>query len=242
MISRRTSFFQRVPNGARSVTIPHHDVAWNINQFTLCAWVKIFPETHRFDVVLHKSDNNWSCGFGVDIITCEDNYLLRGFVNLWANSTHRVSTKNLAFNEWVHLAFTCSETTFAIYANGEVGESKDVPGPLIMSRDNFTLGYTRWKSGSWYMRGQITDVRVWSVAFTREQIEREMVSTLPSSPNLICYLPMCIYDRKVVLDCSEFRNHGVLENGCEVTLVNERWPPRVSLPAKDQCKPISKGF
>lgn len=67
---------------------------------------------------------------------------------------------------------------------------------------------------------------------TQEDIYQEIVSLVPESRSLTCFLPLNFIEQKKVLDLSEFRNHGTLwDDECKVDPIKERWPPLLNTTA-----------
>lgn len=89
--------------------------------------------------------------------------------------------------------------------------------------------YTKWHGSDFYTKGETTDYRIWSRPLTQQEIYKELVSVAPESKDLICFLPLNIIDGTKVLDLSEFRNHGTLDDDCQVTPIKCRWPPMLKI-------------
>lgn len=99
----------------------------------------------------------------------------------------------LSTGKWYHLAFTCSSDGAAVlYVNGE----KAVEGSFEMSADltagganyGFSIGKVpgfMWGERPFY--GLMSEVRLWNVVRSENQIKENMLSVDPSSDGLVAY-------------------------------------------------------
>jgi hypothetical protein len=214
----------------QQVTIPHHAQAWSTKSFTICLWLNLCSETSIHDVIFNKAGENWLSGFGMDVVEANsDSYQLQGFVNQWedfntGDNPDMVISGSLHFGVWNHIALTCSKDTLTIYGNGVRGQSKKITAPVEFPTTPLTLGYTLWNEIEFYCLGNLTDVRVWSRALTKNEVCFEMQRRQPQSKDLICYLPMIVHN-DIVIDCSEYKTHGELGNKCNTVILGKNWPP-----------------
>jgi len=227
------------PTGKRRITVPHSAEQWKNPEFTVCCWVNLDPQTSRYDVICNKSCDNWECGFGVDVSNfgaAAGEWKIQAFINKWVDfntGQHPdmvLSTQSVPTQQWFHVAVVCSQTHLTVYLNGVQGQEVEITQPVDWSDANpFTVGYTKWHGIDFYTKGETTDYRVWSRPLTKQQIFKEITSVAPESKGLTCFLPMNIVDERRVLDLSEFRNHGTLEDSCQVTPIKCRWPPLLKI-------------
>lgn len=94
----------------------------------------------------------------------------------------------LPVNEWVHIAIVWDATTKEriYYQNGEiVASDKGVVGSSINLSDNCYVGRsydeTRW------LPGEISELRIWSIKRTQEEIASNLYYVNPSTPSLVAY-------------------------------------------------------
>jgi len=176
--------------------------------------------------------HDWGCGFGVDITTVgAGEFKLQAFVNKWGPGENDmvVSQQSIMVQQWFHVAIVCSLTHLTIYLNGVKGQETTLTASVQWDDHRpLTIGYTFWHGYDFYCKGETTDYRIWSRPFTPQEIYQEIVTVVPASKDLICFLPLNIIDETKVLDLSEFRNHGSLDDQCEVTPIKCRWPPRLT--------------
>lgn len=93
----------------------------------------------------------------------------------------------LPVNEWIHIAVVWDATTGEriYYQNGEVVASDNSARGSVSLDNNCYVGYayddTRW------LPGEISELRVWSVQRTQEQIASSMYMVDPTTPGLLAY-------------------------------------------------------
>ncbi len=93
----------------------------------------------------------------------------------------------LPVNEWVHIAVVWDATTGdrIYYQNGEVVASDNGASGSVSLGYNCYVGYsydnTRW------LPGEISELRVWNVQRTQEQIASSMYTVDPATPGLLAY-------------------------------------------------------
>lgn len=97
----------------------------------------------------------------------------------------------LPVNEWVHIALVWDTTTSEryYYRNGEVVASSNAPlsgsANLVDNSNGCYVGYA-WDPTRW-LPGEISELRVWNVQRTAEQIRENMYSVDPATPGLVAY-------------------------------------------------------
>lgn len=94
---------------------------------------------------------------------------------------------------WYHLAFTCAaDGTANLYVNGE----RVIQGSFTMSSDltaggadyGFSVGMVpRFMWGTRPFRGYMSEVRLWNVVRSANQIRENMLNVDPESPGLVAY-------------------------------------------------------
>ncbi|MCD7795691.1 MAG: DUF1735 and LamG domain-containing protein, partial [Alistipes sp.] len=102
----------------------------------------------------------------------------------WPNPN---AAPGLPVNEWVHVAVVWDATTGdrIYYQNGEVVASDSGASGSVSLNSNCYVGYsydaTRW------IPGEISELRVWTVQRTQEQIVSSMYTVDPQSEGLLAY-------------------------------------------------------
>ena len=99
----------------------------------------------------------------------------------------------LSAGQWYHLAFTCNSANEGhLYVNGE----EVISGTFTMSADltdggsdfGFSVGQVpRFMWGTRPLYGYMSEVRLWNVARTANQIRENMLSVDPASAGLLAY-------------------------------------------------------
>ena len=97
------------------------------------------------------------------------------------------SSLGLPANEWVHVAVVWDATTGdrIIYHNGkEMAHDKNASGSVNLT-SNCYIGYA-WNDQRW-LEGDISELRVWSVQRSQEEISSHIYEVDPASEGLIAY-------------------------------------------------------
>lgn len=90
-------------------------------------------------------------------------------------------------NEWVHVALVIKPTSATIYLNDKSATKTGVHNPESFA-EAIKLGYDQ---GNRYFKGLMDEVRVWSVAKTKQEILADMNTQLTGAePNLVAYYKM----------------------------------------------------
>ncbi len=117
-------------------------------------------------------------------------------------------TKPLLTNRWYHVALTYDQPTgkTGIYVNGEkwAGSDWGIDGFDPNSDMGFYIGRIYgFKWGERPFHGKMSEVRVWSVARTENQLKQNMLGVDPASEGLALYYK---------LDGSETQEGGVIKD------------------------------
>jgi N-acetylneuraminic acid mutarotase len=111
-------------------------------------------------------------------------------------------------NTWVHLAFVC-DTTTRLYVNGALQDTKATTIPLPLGR----IGYDSSGHPD-YLKGNLDEIRVWSVARTQGQIQANMNHSLSvPQANLVGYWRFDEGNGTTAFDSSGQGKTGTLQNG-----------------------------
>jgi hypothetical protein len=117
-------------------------------------------------------------------------------------------------NEWHHVALTWDGNVFKYYIDG-ICDSVQSPftGKLIPNDSNLTIG-ADFPGGAEYFHGQLTEVRLWNIARTQQQIQDNMHLRLTGSyTGLVGCWRFDEGNGKVAVDYSGHGNTGILING-----------------------------
>jgi hypothetical protein len=122
----------------------------------------------------------------------------------------------LGLNKWIHVAFTINATTGArkMYVNGEEkfsGNGSTYTGGIDLGRklvahttNKFYIGYSYESTRDF--KGSMSEVRIWNVIRTQEEITSSMYEVEPDTPGLIAYWKMDEGSGRTVKDYS---GHGL---------------------------------
>jgi hypothetical protein len=121
--------------------------------------------------------------------------------------THVTYAYSFIIGQWVHVAGTYDGTTAKLYVDGNLVNSATTPGGIFINTGEFRIG-----NDGESMRGQIDDVRLWSVARTQEQIAGNRNNELTGTETgLVSYWKLNDGNGTVALDVME-SSHGTLVN------------------------------
>ena len=202
------------------------DLIRNLKSVTIEALVRV----RDFGTVNGLKGEAMSTIFGI-----EGSFLVRigdsGFpqnqvqlVNPNGNFPEGNSALGLPTNEWVHIAVVWDANTGdrIIYTNGEeVAHDTKASGSVSLWGGNGCyVGYA-WNDQRW-LEGEISELRVWSVQRTQEEIASHFYEVDPASPGLIAYWKFNEGAGKVVKDNTA--------NGNDITAMKDITWTKVSLP------------
>lgn len=144
-------------------------------------------------------------------------------VNPNGNFPEGNSALGLPSNEWVHVAAVWDATTGdrIIYTNGvAVASDKKASGSVDLNSEECYIGKA-WNDERW-LDGEISEVRIWNVQRTPEQIAANIYSVDPASEGLVAYWKFNEGTGKQIKDHTA--------NGNDITAENDLTWTQVSLP------------
>lgn len=158
-------------------------------------------DSHEFEALTYEALINVS-NFGNNntIMGCEGVMILRigDMPNVPANKVQVAGNVDffgpeLEANTWYHIALVCDGPNgkATIYLNGEkfseAGLAK-MPKKLFTATEGFSIGLVpNFMWGERPFNGLMSEVRLWNVARTANQIRENMMSVDPDSKGLLCY-------------------------------------------------------
>lgn len=146
-------------------------------------------------------------------------------VNPNGNFPEGNSELGLPVDQWVHVAAVWDATTGdrIMYTNGqEVARDSRASGTVNLTSGSCYVGKA-WNDDRW-LDGEISELRVWSVQRTQEQIASSMYEVDPNTDGLVAYWK---FDEGVG---KQVKDHTA--NGNNITAVNDLTWTKVSLPEK----------
>lgn len=208
-------------------------VEWKSDVTKLSAiTVEVLIRVRDFGTVGGEKGEAMSTIFGI-----EGKFLLRigdaGFpqnqlqlVNPNGNFPEGNSQLGLPNNEWVHVAAVWDATTGdrIIYHNGkEMARDSRASGSVNL-RDNCFIGKA-WNDSRW-LDGEISELRIWSIQRSPEELASNFYEVDPASEGLVAYWKFNEGQGKVVKDHSG--------NGNDITAENDLKWTQVSLPESNK--------
>lgn len=133
------------------------------------------------------------------------------------------SQKGLPTNEFTHIALTydSSESKMILYVNGKVqAETTKYIGSVNLGRggvDGFNIG--RSYADERYLAGDISEVRIWSVVRTEEEIANNPYSVDPKSDGLVTYWKFDDEESLTVKDHTGNNNNAIANKPLKWTKV-----------------------
>jgi hypothetical protein len=123
----------------------------------------------------------------------------------------KTSSGVLETGKWIHLAFTIDGSGNAeLYKNGEQIQSGKIHLPNTIKRTKNYIARSNWSSDS-YFQGKISDLRVWKIARTAEDIKNSMYLQLTGKEvGLVGYWRLGGISEGKVVDFSVNGNDGTV--------------------------------
>ncbi|NCR53851.1 MAG: LamG domain-containing protein [Microcystis aeruginosa L211-07] len=123
----------------------------------------------------------------------------------------KTSSGVLETGKWIHLAFTIDGSGNAeLYKNGEQIQSGKIHLPNTIKRTKNYIARSNWSSDS-YFQGKISDVRLWKIARTAEDIKNSMYLQLTGKEvGLVGYWRLGGISEGKVVDFSVNGNDGTV--------------------------------
>lgn len=200
----------------------------NLSAVTIEALIRV----RDFGTVGGEKGEAMSTIFGI-----EGQFLLRigdaGFpqnqlqlVNPNGNFPEGNSQLGLPNNEWIHVAAVWDATTGdrIIYHNGKEMARDSKASGTVSLEDNCFVGKA-WNDSRW-LDGEISELRIWSVQRSAEELAANFYEVDPASEGLVAYWKFNEGQGKVVKDYSG--------NGNDITAENDLKWTQVSLPESNK--------
>ena len=156
-------------------------------------------KTITVEALVRSSD--WEAGRGnalSSVFGIEGNFLIRigdadrprnqlQLVNPNGNWPSPNAAPGLPVNEWIHIAVVCDATTGEriYYQNGEVVASDNAASGSVSLNSGCYVGKS-YDDSRW-LPGEISELRIWNIQRTQEQIASSMYTVDPTTPGLLAY-------------------------------------------------------
>ena len=154
------------------VQLPDH-IFDGLEEATVEAWVKWEEWSYFSQWFAFGADEQWR---GMGINHWKSTSRLQFFIYTNMNEKYVIPLEmDLPLGQWYHMAAVTGRGGMRFYFNGVQVSSNSFEGSFAAlgpDKDNY-LGKSHWRDNA-YFRGQLDEVRVWSVARTQEQINTAM--------------------------------------------------------------------
>lgn len=134
------------------------------------------------------------------------------------------TVSGLPVNEWVHIAVVYDNATKErlYYKDGVLVYSDNAASGSLNLTSNCYIGYA-WDSTRW-LPGEISELRIWTVQRTAEQIANNPYEVAPNSPGLVAYWKFNEGAGNVITDHTGNGNDITAANSASPTWVNVEIP------------------
>jgi len=196
-------------NGTKDYIEVPYNPSLNLGRFTVSLWVKVTGgEGYRSP--LNSRDTSYLRGYSVYATPDNKWRFIVGHDN-WSY----INGPDVVIDKWTHLAGTYDGNTLRLYVDGILCSSLKtayIPNSqysLRISAGNGSAGFPES-----FFPGQVSDVRIWSVARSADEIQADMYTRLSGKESkLLAYYPLGEATGSQVQDLSPNRNHGSLKGG-----------------------------
>lgn len=131
------------------------------------------------------------------------------------------SSGNIVANTWTHIASVWDGSKWFNYQDGVLVGSGTFTGTLPVFDPPLTIGVNSGFDNTRF-KGQLSDVRLWTVARTAEQIQNNML-TLSDATGLVGRWRMNEGTGQVAQDSTAYGNHGRLGSGTGLDIRDPLW-------------------
>jgi len=179
----------------------------DMNLLSISAWVKLNELGKSHSVISKNSSTNSGWYFNINSIN-----KIKFLVKAESGSSRKLySLSTLPADEWIHLAGTYDGNDLKIYINGELNRESHFDDYQEIQQDenvNLFLG----KSVSYYLDGNLDDVRLWNKGLSQIEVLEAMSSSLDGNDTeLYGYWKIDENFGNTVNDISNFNNDGSIQ-------------------------------
>jgi len=185
-------------------------------EITIETWVYIEPlqEWPNSGIVSNFDENNSDrSGYGLLI---DDNHGIDFILNLSSNNQIRytyINSGGIEGSKWHHVAGTYNGEVMKIYVDGVETKSQAASSTGINynPESDLRLGIYEFDDENYYFQGKIAEVRVWNIARSQEDIQKDMHRRLEGSEaGLVAYWPANEGSGDTVYDKTENGHNGTI--------------------------------
>ena len=188
-----------------------------LEEATVEAWVKWEDWGYFSQWFAFGADDQWSA---MGINHWETSPLFQFFIYTGQDKLHLVRLDtDLPLDQWYHMAAVSGRGGMCFYLNGVLVEHSGFEGSFAAispGEDNY-LGKSNWQDNA-YFRGQLDEVRVWSVARSGEQIRAGMAQRMSGGEDGL--VGLWNFDAGDARDLALHRHDGQLVGGARCVLTS----------------------
>lgn len=169
-------------NDIVAIQVPDPSLNTLVTQVTFESWIHA-KSLRNHERIIDRSDDD---SYDRWVLALHEN--TRGVqININRQIAH--SAAAIPLNQWIHVAATYNGETEKIYVNGNLVGTNAYSGEMDVNEAKITIGNNFENSRPFH--GLITEVRIWCVARTQDQIRETMdISLTGAQEGLIAYWPM----------------------------------------------------
>lgn len=183
----------------------------DLTSLTVETWVKFDEITSGYKWLVQKNSS-----FGIKLGPSGTSYKPSAVVYLdgrYYDLTCDYNDRLKDTGVWYHLAFVWNNNLMSFYINGELKKQKTLNGTILGKNSALTFGANEY--GQRCIEGDISEIRLWSVGRTYEQINANMNSQLNANEQgLVTYYPVNQGSGLVLNDLSQ-NNQDAVISGAE---------------------------
>ena len=177
----------------------------NPSQLTLEVWV--YPTSTDYQWIFVKGD------FAYTLQLYYGGVIYFGTRNSSGDFDTAFSGPIVPSNTWSHIACTHDGSVQRIYLNGVLVGSNNMDGLYTGDTGASIIGIHPYMDSQYQFHGSLDELRIWSVAKTREEIVASMnLEVSPEAPNLAAYFKFNENTGTTALNSASLANSGTLVN------------------------------
>ena len=132
----------------------------------------------------------------------------------WNNGAPDTSNDSVTWDQWTHIAITNDGKTAKTYINGELAAEGELGEDLVADKSTLYIARSLDGSDSTYFKGQLTDIRIWNVARSADEIKQNVSHRLVGNEvGLIAYWPLDEGSGEVATDKTGNNHPGAIHGG-----------------------------
>lgn len=186
------------------VKIPFHK-SLQLTEYTVEAWVKV-PAGSATRQIIGRTNRNYG-------IRIKSGGSIEHLYSMVTDGMLQTEGATFAYDEWVHVAVTYNNEKACTYINGNKTLVHENPAWLTESNDALYIGKDVRGRSQYFLKGQLSEVRIWKKAKSLAEIDRDKRERMKGDEmDLVsCYHFDADTGNKAIDACGV--NHGTIYNG-----------------------------